>query len=371
MANAETRQYKELGNVTSTGTLLVRDNLQGGGVGAIFVLGTPDGVVNGTKGQLAIDVVTRTTYQNMDGATTWGSYTPGGTGVAQSVYGDGSDGSVTDPATLTRDMFYDVLSLSAGFVLNTGGFRLFAKQINGPTTGAAARIHRDGLDGNDGTASFGGNQVASPSSSGTLGGCSGGASGGGGGVTSAGGQGTTSNGGITPWNGINSGASVPGNSGAGGNGTGAGPGARVDKAPPQGATLGNSRSLPWSILMRLSDSQSYQVNGGHDGPGGGGSSTGGGGAGASGAGVVVVCARKMTGRLDISAKGGKGGNAHVGSGAGGGAGGGGGWLTVVCESVGPEVTMSAAGGAGGTRGGAGTGTDGTAGAAGVLQLYVS
>ena len=373
MASAETRQYKELGDVTSTGTMLVRDNLQGGGVGAIFVRGNPDGVVNGTKGQLAIDVVTGTSYQNADGSTTWGAYAPGGTGVAQSVYGDGSDGSVTDPASpLTRDMFYNVLTLSVGFALNTGGFRLFAKQINGPVTGQTARIHRDGIDGENGNVSAGGAQTPGPTFTGTLGGCSGGAGGSGGGVAGNGGGSTGSNGGYSPWNGDPSGANVPGNSGSAGNGTGGnGPGIRYDKAGPQTALLGNVRSLPWAILMRLSDSQTYQVNGGHDGPGGGGSTTGGGGSGGSGAAVVVVCARKITGKVSISARGGKGGNAHVGSGAGGGAGAGGGWLTVVCESTGPDVVMTAAGGLGGTRGGAGTGTDGTAGGAGVAQLYVS
>ena len=367
-----TRPWFNVGDIAQVGELVVRDDMQGGGVASVFVAGNPNGLKSGTRGQLAVDVTTGLVYQNGNGAALWSLYSPPIVigGAVQSVYGDGSDGNATDPAPLTRDMFYNVLTLSAGYALNTGGFRLFALAVNGPATGTAARIHRDGLDGGDGSVSAGGAQVAGPTFSGTLGGCSGGASGGGGGVASAGGQGTTANGGISPWNGDPSGANVPGNSGSGGNGTGGnGPGARVDKAGPQTALLGSVRSLPFSVLMRLSDALNYQVNGGHDGPGGGGSTTGGGGAGGSGAAVVVVCARKITGKVSISARGGKGGNAHVGSGAGGGAGAGGGWLTVGCELLGVEVAMTAAGGAGSAAGGSGTGAAGTVGYAGVVQLY--
>ncbi len=45
------------------------------------------------------------------------------------IFGDGSDGDVTisSNTTLTRDMFYNSLTVNAGITLNTGGYRIFVK----------------------------------------------------------------------------------------------------------------------------------------------------------------------------------------------------------------------------------------------------
>ena len=45
------------------------------------------------------------------------------------LFGDGSDGDVTisGSTTLTRDMYYDDLTIAATGILNTGGFRVFCK----------------------------------------------------------------------------------------------------------------------------------------------------------------------------------------------------------------------------------------------------
>lgn len=110
-------------------------------------------------------------------------------------YGDGSDGNVTINSftTLTRDMYYDALTVTSSAVLNTGGYRIFAKTsvtidagstirnnasgssgATGNTLGSGASQTNDAfssLGGNGGTsASFepGGTAFDPPSNSGTL-----------------------------------------------------------------------------------------------------------------------------------------------------------------------------------------------------------
>lgn len=49
--------------------------------------------------------------------------------IPDSIYGSGMDGNVTISAntTLTRDMFYNNLTISAGYTLNTAGYRVFVR----------------------------------------------------------------------------------------------------------------------------------------------------------------------------------------------------------------------------------------------------
>ena len=77
------------------------------------------------------------------------------------IFGDGSDGDVTISSitTLTRDMFYNNLTVDAGVTLNPGGYRIFVKGTL-TNNGTIAR------NGNDASGSSG----AAALSAGTLGG---------------------------------------------------------------------------------------------------------------------------------------------------------------------------------------------------------
>lgn len=73
--------------------------------------------------------------------------------ILPGIFGDGSDGDVTisSDTTLTRDMFYNNLTVDAGFTLNTGGYRIFVK---GTLTNNGT-IGRPGNDGDDAAAGIG------------------------------------------------------------------------------------------------------------------------------------------------------------------------------------------------------------------------
>lgn len=51
--------------------------------------------------------------------------------IPDSIYGSGADGNVTISAntTLTRDMHYNNLTISAGYTLDTAGFRVFVRNV--------------------------------------------------------------------------------------------------------------------------------------------------------------------------------------------------------------------------------------------------
>jgi hypothetical protein len=231
---------------------------------------------------------------------------PEGAGVA-SLFGDGSDGDVTiDSETeLSRDMYYDDLTLGPGVTLASGGFRIF---VAGTLTfGESATIARDGWPGS-------GLEGGSGLGAGTLGGSGSGGSGSGG----------------------PSGEGV-GNSLGGDGGDGAGGPSGGHTFPPLASEggVGIFRNAVGALGGRSLDGD--RIRGGA-----GGSSGGAGAGGGSGGGVVVVAARQIvlsgfTAR--IAADGGDGGE--------GGGGGGGGVVVVV--STGPEpagMTLSAQGGDG-------------------------
>lgn len=87
------------------------------------------------------------------------------------IYGAGSDGSATisSNTTLTRDMFYVNLTVNSGITLNSGGYRIFVRNILtlesdavvGYTTGqsAAGSISQGGASTVSVTHSLGGNSA--------------------------------------------------------------------------------------------------------------------------------------------------------------------------------------------------------------------
>jgi hypothetical protein len=107
---------------------------------------SPDGVLTGTKGSTCQSSNGKF-YVNTDGATAWAELSSGGEGLGL-VFGDGSDGDATiaAPTTLTRDMFYDDLTLSStlnpnGYVINVAGTL---------TVNAGGQITSDGGAGGNG-----------------------------------------------------------------------------------------------------------------------------------------------------------------------------------------------------------------------------
>jgi hypothetical protein len=288
--------------------------------------------------------------QGVQGAQGWqGVIGPqqaaGGGGGGDSIYGDGSDGTVTISAdtTLTRCMMYGDLTVDSGKLLKTNGYRVFVKG----TLALNGTIQNNGTDGGAG----GGLGAGAPS--GFLnGGWNGGA-----GNTQAGDGGQAS---PDPARG--------GAGGAGGQGTPPGRlgGAGGTATLPGAANGGESIFREYMSIVR-GIALTSKINGGGGGGGGGGDGSNVGAGGGGGGGLVVVIARKVTGTGTIRANGGAGGNRDFYV-AGGGGGGGGGGAALITDSASPvSCTVEALGGAAGSSPGGGSpGTVGTAGVAVIL-----
>lgn len=277
--------------------------------------------------------------------------------------GDGVDGTVTisGNTTLTRDMYYDNLTVNSGVDLNTGGFVIFVK--NTLTINSTGRIIRIGnAGGNSGGAGAGAAGAA-------LAGVTVGTSGAGG----AGAAGGTGNGA----SGAN-GAAVSGEGGAGGVGGNAGQG---NSGATAGGSGGNGGVLTIRYFRNVASAWKNTAvgtymptgTGGGGGAAGGGdganSGRGGGGAGGGGGAILIICGT-FANSGTVSVKGGAGGNGggaapgNVGGGAGGG-GGSGGKIMILTDTLSASGTLDVSGGAAGTgSAGAGTGTSGSNGGAG-------
>ena len=85
----------------------------------------------------------------------------------QGLFGDASDGDVTisGNTTLTRDMYYNNLTINTGVVLTTAGYRVFVKDTL--TTNGTGAIRWNGNPGGDG--GVGPNGQGGTSSGGTAG----------------------------------------------------------------------------------------------------------------------------------------------------------------------------------------------------------
>lgn len=221
------------------------------------------------------------------------------------LFGNGMDGNVTisSNTTLSRDMYYNNLTINSGRTLKTNGYKIFVKGIltnNGI-------IDNSGGNGTNGTATSVG-----------IGGDSFG--GGKGGDAVRGSSNTDGNPGIAGVGG--------GNGGNGGNiGTRTEPG-----TAGRPATYTASDRAEFELLNTL---YTTSIGGGSGGSGGSGYSNqyqGGGGGG--GGGRIHIYAKEILNNGTISAKGGNGGNGYVAStlSAGGGGGGGGGFVLLVYEN---------------------------------------
>lgn len=290
-------------------------------------------------------------------------------------YGDGSDGDLvlsSGTTTLTRNMFYNSVTISGSAVLNTNGFIIHNRGAF-IKTGATSLIHNNGPAGGN----------AAGQTAGVPGLAAPGVAYGAGQAGSAGGLGGNNS--AIGAVGVGS-AAVLGYGAAGGNGGQGGQNA----AAAVGAVGGTSGAYTYhpERVVRVDHliNLAYKMAG-QGGSGGGGARSsglnqaGGGGAGGSGGGVVMIFTKTFsdTSTLGIQAMGGKGGNGGnapggTGGGGGGAGGGGGGFIFIVGLDVvvGPLNVTGGAIGTGGTglAGGA-TGASGTAGSTGHYSVYTA
>lgn len=434
-------------NVTASSTLTVKGTINatagyiGASTAAIF---ESTGLNLGTTGHVRggqTDYNTGTgfflgyssTYKlSIGDATTNNSLTWDGTTLtvngsiisSQDIFGDASDGNTTisSNTTLTRDMFYNNLTISSNAILNCASFRVF---VSGTlTVNSGCTIQNTPNNGNNGgnggtgvggagTSGSGGATIASGSlPAGTIG--TNGTSGadgqstvgnGSGAGTGTGGTSVAKSLGVVGPNGVSGGAGGNASGGKTGGTSGAG-GAGGTQTGTVFNTIRNTMAAYFmmdTIAGSVTIFKSSSGSGGGVGGGGGAvgattaSSGGGGGAGGSGStgGFVAIFARTIVNNGTIKAPGGNGGNggtggnatnsggnAGGGGGGAGGAGGAGGVLVCVYQNYSGSGTKTAPGGTGGTKGtggsGSGTGglngndgTDGNAGGAGtVINLQI-
>ena len=353
--------------------------------------------------------------------------------IAGTLFGDGADGDVTIAAgttTISKDMYYNNLTIQTGGILNPSGYRVFVKgTLTFEGTGKIARNGNNGGNGGAGANGVAGGGASAGGTAGTAGAALSAGTIAGAGIAGAGATGGAGSVGDAT-NGANGaqapaptnvttavGSSASNGGGAGGNGgTGYnGVAGSTGGASRNGATVTNPTVMPHTAinaidLRYINDTTVGYMNGSAPAPGGasggggsggnqgagtatGGAGGGGGGGGGTG-GMVMVAAFTVVGGYAtcIQALGGTGGNggnggngsaSHAGAG-GGGSGGTGGTGGVVCfiyhSYTGTALnTTCVAGGAGGTKGTKGTpgtnggvgtdGTDGTTGATGKLYSF--
>jgi len=314
------------------------------------------------------------------GSVSWAVAAGGGSSF---TFSSGQDGNLTASSgttTLSKNTFYDTVTLSGTAKIVTNGWVLAAKVLDLTAAGAGA-INWDGAAGGNstltgaGTAGAAGtSQVLGAGSAGTAGTV---------GTTIAGTQATAAGASAV----CNGGASAA--SGAGGisqSGLAGGisrAGTAVSGAWPVG--------IPMFVPVKTLGAAIAVITGGNGAPGGGsgggrgaGNEGGGGGGGGAGGGVLAIYADELriTGAAAgaISAKGGTSGNGGNGSGTGGGGGGGaggagGGWLFLLVRTITGSATAildvsGSAGGNGGTKTGTGAdGAGGTGGNSGTINVF--
>lgn len=260
--------------------------------------------------------------------------------------GDASDGDVTiaGTTTLTRDMYYDNLTVAATGVLDTSSHRVFARTI---TIAAGGVIRNNGEDGLDGGTHTGGAGAGSPDTVRTIG------------LGGDGGDGGSS--------GAGNGVAGLGSVGLGAGGGGGSGGTAVTGAPGAGGSCSTGNTVNGS--HRHGPDRSLQANrwlGGGGGGGGAGGNGGiiGGGGGGGGGGHVSIRTGVLNSAGTIEANGGDGGDG-ISAGAGGG-GGGGGFVVVRARRLTAQGTIQALGGSGGA--GVSSGNDGVPGTAGTVLV---
>lgn len=137
---------------SSTAALLPVDKLFVGGNSIVVAkLAVDPPVASSANGQIYYNTTANKFRAFENGAwkdlVTQAAAVTGG-GVVSIFVGDGSDGTVTltTPTILTRDMYYENLTVNSGVILNTGGYRIFVRD----TLTVDGTIRRNGNDGSNG-----------------------------------------------------------------------------------------------------------------------------------------------------------------------------------------------------------------------------
>ena len=277
--------------------------------------------------------------------TSWVSTAP------NSYFGQGTDGNVTisGNTTLTRDMFYNNLTINNGFTLDPAGFRIFVlgTLTNNGTISRTGNAGGAGTQGGDvasdtnGSAGGGGTAGAALAS-GTIKGSVAGAAGGAGKAGGTGTTGDTGTSGIAETYGTSSSNGVAGGAGGAGAQTGGAGGNAGAAGTTTKITLAD---LATSLTPYIAGNFLGSIAGSGAGGGGGGANSGtspsafaggggGGGSGSNGGAILIFAKTFSNGATGVISStggaggaGGRGGNATGGSGGrnnGGGGGGGGG-----------------------------------------------
>jgi hypothetical protein len=249
------------------------------------------------------------------------------------IFGDGSDGNLTisSNTSLTRDSYFNNLTITNGARLSTANYRLF---VAGMLTITNGFISNNGNNANANTAGAG---------TGTARTCGIGTNGAAGVGNANGANGTamtasTRGGGL----GGNGGSSATRTAGLAGTGT---------VVPTNNGGVNCLRQALTAITMR--DMTNTLINGGTGGGSGGGTISGSSGAGGGGAGTILISAQYISWvTATISANGGNGGTSVTLNSASGG-GGGGGLVVVISKSNLTGLTITANGGSGGSANGTG------------------
>ena len=115
------------------------------------------------QGELGVETNT-SQFKLGDGVTTWNALPYGGlTGPAQTNpimgYGSGNDGDVTLSAgitTITRNMYYNSLTLSGTARINVAGYKIFVRDTLDLSAAGPSAIYSEGADGTSAAAQTGG-----------------------------------------------------------------------------------------------------------------------------------------------------------------------------------------------------------------------
>ena len=300
-----------------------------------------------------------------DGVTAWtglsyaASSGPAVSTISQS-YGDGSDGNITissGTTTLTRDMYYNNLTLSGTGVLNPNGYRIFVLNNLDISNAQAGAINVNGLNGGNASGTTGGTAPTLP-----VAGSIGVGSQGGAGASSGTGAGSAG----TAGGAITGGGGPGGASAVAGAGTNSGGAAGVATTPtPKDIRTWTTNFLAGVTLINGGAGGRGGSSGGGDGTNAGGA----GGAGGNGGGVIALYARNIiksssTPSNVFQANGGNGGNGSNGASAGvtgggsGGGGGGGGYIYIAYKTLSGPLVLNALSASGGNGGAGGNGFGG-------------
>ena len=262
----------------------------------------------------------------------WQTIVPETIEPCKCYFGNGASGDVTisTTVTLTRDTYYNNLTVASSGNLITGGYRVFVKE----TLTLTGQINNNGMNGSTAISPLIA-QGGTGATAGTLGGGGNGGNGGSvfGGIAQRGSSGVSVNPVYSPggtfFNGGN-GASTTFGGGIGGTAT--------------SNTINNGGNTWLSTCANLINGRNaagIRLVGGAGGGGGDAVSTNSstGGAGGGGGGVIMIAAKTITGSGTISAKGGNGGLGISGV-SGGGGGGGGGLILLITTGITPTLNVS-------------------------------